>query len=726
MNTRFSWTVAALLACSGCKKDDTATTGTGGGNTSASASGGEGGTTPTEPSFDRIVREDLAPLGRQPGFIADGLVYAAIRPVDSLAWLRKIPLPGEAAEEVAELGRETGVDWRAEDLQRRFALAPDAVISITLFRPMTTGAREVRGELSRGGTVLQAMTQVMPELVGTAAEIFGKPIEPPPPIEAPPIVEAPAVVEPPKPPRAPDPPATSAKPATEVVPISPPPDTPPIPPEPPPPEKPPIAPETLDDAREALRRAAGLGLHSRVVVPVTDAEPIVNWIRGLTRERGTEKLRALCPTLPQSRMCLSDNDIALIVRSDAGSVTFDVFMFVLEGNKAIDEQSAAIRTALELKPIETGRALELRGHAAAQLEAAAIVGIAEVDGVRRSLSGMRFGDSGIDDTVRRALDGIEAIERLASAPMMFTGARLEAGIGKNDRLQAELRWLAPPDRRTENDALLTALTPKAAVPSFDGLCNGAVACVRTRGVPKPSSLSEKLAVGAWAERPNEFENIFERNDDLAAMHVVAASWPNLLGAAARWPALEVGDGPEGAMVRNLVDVIGRIEGFGGSLRNFSIGHRNVQADYALYARTSAADAGIVRGFLALAEQSMTEITVSGVQGTMFSWTIPEDDFQATLISRNDPPPTGATNPELGWIALVDGADRMGWLLGLPQESPDGPPLYFEIPDLARALPTVPEIEREIGFLRGFFGGLSLRAMLDVDAGEPRITAVLAR
>lgn len=722
MNARrntLSWTVAALLACSGCKKDDASTTSTGGGNTSAGASGGEGGATPIVPSFDRVVREELAPIGRQPGFIADGLMYAAIRPVESAAWLRKIPLPGEAAEEMAELGRETGVDWRAEDLQRRFALAPDAVISMTLFRPLTTGAREVRGELARGGTVLQAMTRVFSEVTGEGPAL----VETPKPIEAPPIVE-----EPPKPPPAPPPPPIEkAAPPTDVVPISPPPEPPPpIPPEPPPPEPPPIPPETLDDARDTVRRAAGLGLHSRVVVPVTDAEPIVNWVRGLAKERGEARMRTVCPTLPQSRLCLADDEIVVVVRSDAGSVTFDVIMFVLESRTMMDEQAAAIRSALDLKPIETGRALELRGHAAAQLEAAPIVGIAEVDGIRRSLSGMRWGDATLDDTVRRALDGIEAIERLASAPMLFTGARLEAGIGKDDRLQAELRWLAPPDRRTENDALLTALTPKAPVPSYDGLCNGAVACVRTRGVPKPSSLSDKLAVGAWAERPDAFENLFERNDDLAAMHIAAASWPNLLGAAARWPTLEIGDGPEGAMVRNLVDVIGRIEGFGGSLRNFSIGHRSVQADYAVYARTSAADAGIVRGFLALAEQSMSEITVSGVQGTMFSWTIPEDDFQATLISRNDPPPTGATNPELGWIALVDGADRMGWLLGLPQESPDGPPAYFEIPDLARALPTVPEIEREIGFLRGFFGGLSLRAMLDVDAGEPRITAVLSR
>jgi hypothetical protein len=706
-------TIAALLACSGCTKDgagDSAGNASGG-NASAGASGGGSGgePTPIDRGFDRVVREELTAIGRQPGFIADGLVYAAIRPIASVAWLRKIPLPADASRDLAELSRETGVDWRAEDLQRRFALAPDAVISMTLFRPMTTGAREVRGELARGGTVLQAMTRVLPEITGNGVGTIDKP----PPIEVPVPVE---------PPKAPPPPKTKEP---EVVPISP-----PIPPDvidtPPPPEPPPIPPETLDDARDAIRRASGLGLHSRVVVPVTDPEPLVQWIRGLGTPPSNDRMSALCPTLPQSRLCFADGDTSVVVRSDAASVSFDVFMFIFDSRTAIDEQSSAIRTALELKPIETGRPLELRGDAAAEMEASAIIALAEVDGIRRGLSGMRWGDTQLDDSVRRALDGIESIERLASAPMLFTGARLEAGIGNNDRLQAELRWLALPERRADNDALLTAMTPSAPVPSFDGLCNGAVACARTRGLPKPSSLSEKLANGVWAARPDEFENTFGKNDDLAMMHVFAASWPNLAGAAARWPALEVGDGPEGAMVRNLVDVIGRIEGFGGSLRNFSIGQRIVQGDYAVYARTTAADAGIVRGFLTLAEQSMTEITVSGVTGTMFSWTVPEDDFPATVISRVDPPAAGAAQPELGWIALVDGADRMAWLLGLPQEAPDGPPAYLEIPDLARALPTVPEIERDIGFLRGFFGGLALRAMLDIDAGEPRITAVLAR
>jgi hypothetical protein len=705
--------VAGVLCFAACKKDPTGTSdeSAGPGPSPTTAQGRE--TTPPASQFDRITRAELAPFGRQPGFVADGLAYAAIRPDTAVTWLRKIPMPPDAARELADLARETGVDWRAEDLQRRFALAPGAVISMTLFRPITTDATRVRGELARGGIVLHAMNRVWPEFSGDAAIAAPPPTELPPAVDPLPIEEkipiavAPGAPEDPKP-------------------ISPPPD-PLVPTEiESPPEPRPIAPETLDDARDALRRASGLGLHSRVVIPVSDAEPLLQWMRPLVPARALARVAALCPSLPQARLCLADDEIVAIVRSDASSVTIDIVVFVVETRELGEAQQGAVRAAIELRPIEGGRATELRGDAAIELEAGAIVALAAVDGIRRALSGIRWGDTAIDDTIRAKLDGIDAIERLASAPLLFTGVRLEAGIGDADRLQAELRWLAPADRRADNDALLGSIAAHASVPSYDGLCDGAVICARTRGVPKPSLLSDRLATGAWAVGPDEFERTFERNDEIAALHVVAASWPNLLGAAARWPALEAGQGPEGAMVRNLVDVVGRIEGFGGSVRSFSIGSRAVQADYVLYARTTAQDSGIVRGFLSIAGQSMNEITLAKLTGPTYSWTIPEDDVPATVISRADPPgPTGAP-AELGWIALVDGADRMGWLLGLPQETPDGPPAYAEIPDLARALPSVPEIERELGFLRGFLGGLRLRAMLDVDAGEPRVTAVLSR
>jgi hypothetical protein len=658
---------------------------------------------PSAPRFDRIVRAELPAFGRQPGFVVDGVLHVALRPRAVLGWLRTIPLPEDAARDLAELAGETGVDWRAEDLQRRFALAPDAVISMTFLRPITSGASSLRGQLARGGTVVKAAQRVWPEIGEGSVVEATKPIEAPPTPPTEPTVAPPPVTP-------------TGDPSTIETPIV---EAPIMPVEA-------IPPATLEEARTVLRGATGMGFHSRMVVPVTDPEPLLQWMRGLVPARASSRIAALCPSLPQARLCFADNQVAVVVRADAGSVTADVVVFMLSTQELSSEQEAAIRASIELRPIESGRATELRGDAAITVDAAVLVALAELVGLRRATSGIRWNDAEPGEGVRRSLDGITAIERLASAPLLFTGAQLELGIGEGDRVQLEARWLAPAERRAENDALLASGPSRAQVPSYAALCDGAVICVRTRGLPRPSTLSERLATGAWAADPNEFERTFESNEELAALHMLVASWPNLLGAAARWPAMEIGDGPEGAMARNLVDVLGRIEGFGGSVRSFSLARRTVQADYAVYARTTAQDAGIVRGMLSLAGEAMAEVTISGIEGPMFSWTIPEDELAATVISRVDPPGLLGGTSERGWIAVVDGADRMGWLLGLPQESPEGPAAYVELPDLARALPTQPEIERELGFLRGFFGGLRLRAMLDVDAGEPRVTAVLSR
>ncbi|MBC8068258.1 MAG: hypothetical protein IAG13_07990, partial [Deltaproteobacteria bacterium] len=570
---RISGWLALVLACAACKPEPTPEL--------------AGDTKPTivadvvapVPSFDRIVRAELPAFGRQPGYVADGLLYVALRPRTAVAWLRTLPMPEDAARDLAVLVGASGVDWRAEDLQRRFALAPDAVISMTLMRPITAGASPLRGLLARGGTVLQAARQVWPELGE------GSVVETPKPIEVPPT-----------PPAAPPP---LVAPTTDPMPVETPiveapialPET--------------IAPETLDEARTVMRGATGMGFHSRMVVPVIDPEPLLQWMRGLVPARALAPIATLCPSLPQARLCFAANQIAVVVRADAGAITVDVVVYALHTRELLPEQQAAIRASIELRPIESGRATELRGDAAVTVDAAALVVFAELAGLRRAMSGIRWGDAELDQDVRRYLDGIAAIERLAGAPMMFTGAQLELGIGEGDRVQLEARWLAPAERRADNDALLASGSARAQVPSYAALCDGAVICARTRGLPRPSALSDRLATGAWAADPDEFERTFESNDELAAIHMLIASWPNLLGAAARWPALEIGDGPEGAMARNLVDVLGRNEGFGGSVRSFSLARRVVQADYVVYARTTAQDAGIVRGMLSLAGQTMS-------------------------------------------------------------------------------------------------------------------------
>ena len=99
---------------------------------------------------------------------------------------------------------------------------------------------------------------------------------------------------------------------------------------------------------------------------------------------------------------------------------------------------------------------------------------------------------------------------------------------------------------------------------------------------------------------------------------------------------------------------------------------------------------------------------------------------AVLVSELFPPAVGGTPSTSGWIGLVDGLDRMSWLLALPREPHAGPAVYAEIPDLARLVAIEPQVARELEPIRGFLERRSLRASLELVAGEPVVRAVLAR
>ncbi|HET6585981.1 MAG TPA: hypothetical protein VFG69_21135, partial [Nannocystaceae bacterium] len=112
--------LAAVIAHAACQRPADE------GTTTATSSSTSSPTLPEPPKFDRVVAPTMPAFGAQPGWIEGGVAFAAIRAQPSIAFLRSLPLPADVARDVAEAGVELGVDLRAEDLERRFALAPDA------------------------------------------------------------------------------------------------------------------------------------------------------------------------------------------------------------------------------------------------------------------------------------------------------------------------------------------------------------------------------------------------------------------------------------------------------------------------------------------------------------------------------------------------------------------------------------------------------------------------
>jgi len=328
------------------------------------------------------------------------------------------------------------------------------------------------------------------------------------------------------------------------------------------------------------------------------------------------------------------------------------------------------------------------------------------------------------EQVATAMAQIDAVERMGQGTLLFDGVALEL-LAVDDRVHAVARWHAIAATHDLAAELLGDRPTHATVPTHAALCDGALACARTGGLPAPSPLADRLGTGIWALDAREFERAIDPDEPAQATHLVAASWPNLLAAATRWPVAEAGEGFE-AGIASVVDTIAKIEGYGASLRSLTVGRSTVHADYVAYARTTAPDNALLRGLLRLAEIRLQESTLAGVDGPVQFATLPEDDAPIVLATHDERTPTVVDGKDVlfGWLAVVDGNDRMAWLLGLPREQANGPRAYVEVPDLGRLVSAVPELDREIGVLRGWLQGRGFRAALLLERGEPRIVATL--
>ncbi len=670
--------------------------------------GGSSVTPPTKPAFDRIVAQPLSDFGARPGFIQGGMVYAAMRVPTALTFLRGLPWPSDFVRDLDEFASETGIDLRSDDLATRFALASDGVVSMTLLRPIRGDSKALRADLMTPSAARDAIRFVLNPPPPVVVEV--PPTTPPPPTM--PVVPRPTEDMPPKP-------GTGG--AIEPVTPPPPPDPiPPVPPEPPPPPPGPSA-EALAAAKAVLERASAFGLHSRFVVAVTDPRPLVDHLRSRVPAREQEFWRTDCAGIG-GVMCIGGDDTLLVVRGEAQAVTFDFFMFIADAERVTSTRREAVRAALALGPVTEGPALALRGDAAAHLEARALVDFVELDAQRRTISTLSW-DGGMEE-VGRHITAAESMQQMAAMPMLFRGARLDIGVVEGDGLYAELRWVAD-SGSGGTAALLAGASGEGDVPSIAGLCDGSLLCFRSAGLPSPGKLAERFAKGTWAVGPDELEDRVRSFDEVAALHVFVASWPNLLGAMAAWPEREAGDGAAAGLARNAVEVFGRVEGVGGSLRSLTASGRGLDGDYIGFLRTNATDSGLPRGVLTFAGQSMSEGTLGASRGPAWTWTVPDVPAPLTLVTHNDATTDGSP-PKTGWIALVDGLDRMAWMLDLPREHNDGPPLYAEIPDLGRLLSAMGGLDRDLDLFRGYATGRGLRAMLRFDGDEPVVSASFLR
>ncbi len=271
------------------------------------------------------------------------------------------------------------------------------------------------------------------------------------------------------------------------------------------------------------------------------------------------------------------------------------------------------------------------------------------------------------EVIDRSLRKAESLRRMLSAPRLFEGLLANAHH-RRDYTQLQVSW---PLREGQQQLAAKSLTPPALrvpVPAIDALCDGALFCGRSRGLP------------------------------------------------------------EAMLVRGALDALGRIRGFGFSVRSLNIGRRSLQANYAAYARVPSADLGLVKAALALAEMSMTATTVEDIEGPVMMLRAPDEDVPAILMTRTDPEAVAGDDGEdvsHGWLTAVDDPKRLAWLLGLPTDEGAAPFAYGEVPDLWRLIATVPDAVDELGFARTWATERASKASLGIDEGQILLVMDLA-
>lgn len=637
----------------------------------------------------RIPPLAAAEIGAAPGFLAGGALYLAVRPGKAQRWLQSLPLGPDVVRDLARAGNELGFDPRVDDVAARLGLDPDAAITATLFRPLGDAA-PVRALLQRGTTLPpDPFPGLTPSDIGPSPRDYDR-------LQPPPVPPPPHPIDP-------------VQPIQPIQPIY----------QPPPPA---IAKPTADQG-ELARLAGTLGTHSRVHLPVKDLALALAPLRRLGDRGRAPELESLCAQLGPSELCTGSSRDLVLVRGAQGAVAIDFFMFTAGTGAAFDaERVTVVKAALgapiaSLAPLST-----LRGDFVAYADADALPAVHEVLSVSEAAGALRW----YPDGVQRHLAEAAAIAQMRDTRRLFAGARFELVV-EGDTLQATFQWEPRDDQARELLTKLLTRTPAAAsVPTISGLCEGSLACLRTAGLPKPAAFDE-LAVGLYAKPERDVQATLNAAGDLGPIVVFLETWPNLIGAAQRWPGQQ-GGRMETAMLGQALEAVGRIEGMGGSLRSFHVNRGNPSGDFIGYTRIHGQDLTLIRSLAGLAGVRFTPVELPQVTGKVESTQIPDTQLPASLYLLTDPGTvrSGDRDIEVGWAMVADSNDRVAWMMGLERSAAVAPAFYMEMPDLWQTFMAVDEAQRELNFAQGWLSGRSARLAADVIDGRLRLDFQLAR
>lgn len=706
-----------------------------------------GGTQGTPGLPQRLSPVALEPLGLQPGYLADAPIYAAMRAGPTQQFFHDLPLPDEIIRELARARRDIGFDPLNEDVLKRFAIPEDAVISMSFGRALgrdridsiRTGLRkddrvlrEVKAAINREerrAYPAPAAEEIREEV--RAVELPPEPELPSEPVPAPiayDLTEPAAAKEIAKPPTAtaepidPSPPeelleeVPGGVPGGVVggvlggVPYH--------------PEPAPLSAAERAEAESLRRNAAAAALQFHFHVPTDEPGTMISELRAKLPPSTLAKGDKFCAGF-EVALCSADYRNVFVVRRTNDAVRLDLITFTAISEASPADRRPAIEEALQAPTTSAAPLEAMAGHASAYIDAKAWANVAEFEGVSSTVRRLSWYD---DDDLRRSLgerlDRVGRIHEFLKTELLFEGMLLRAHHD-GERSQLLTSW-----RLRDGQAKLAArvLAPPPVhvpIPSIEALCDDALMCARSRGVPSPSALGTELATGLYGSA-DSLDDAFDDVGEESALIIAASTWPNALGTAGWHLPLSEARGPEAAFVRGIVDAVGRIQAFGLSVKRLDVGRRSLTAEYGAFLRVPVGDMSLVRTLLSMAGERATPVDVEGLQGvTMVA--VPDDDVPATLLFHEDADPVKVDDEDArhGWLAVADKPERLAWLEGMDTDKGTEPWAYFEIPNLWTLVASIPDAMGELAFARTWAMQRSFKAALVIDGGVPTVIMEVA-
>jgi len=475
--------------------------------------------------------------------------------------------------------------------------------------------------------------------------------------------------------------------------------------------------------REIKEVAATLGYHTRIHIPSKDPAKTREAFHWMFSERDRERGKTACGDLDVAACAASGGGELAVFRDEGKALVVD-FVFFAAGNYQLEEmglaapgsvgfdvaeRKAVVSACLDEKPAKIAYADELAGDAALWIDPSMLQRLAVIDKLDWAIGSVGYEGTG---AIAEQLERLERFEGLAEAKRLFPGVAISFDA-EDGSLYGEANW--PIAGALVGRLAARTIATRASsvpVPKAGALCEGSLACFRMQGLPDLRPVNERLLTGTFAKDINELLGALDRDEEYSFTLLLAGAWPNLLAAAANAP--ELMQGAEAGIARTVRDAVLRADGYGGRLDAWAVqGFLDFSGSGFAYSRTAKKDVDAAKGLLGLAGASVKDIELPDGKGRATE--LQEDG--AHIYFKSD-------DEEFGWAAVTSGPEEFAKLLSMDSETPAGPMAYLELPNLWAMLE--PADERELSFMREWARGRRLQFALELDAGQPRLSAALVK